>query len=124
MIDLRSPLAVLATRIAWDQIEVVLAPKFEHEDRAGSGLKARTCWAPQWLWSVPGARRCDQGIRTQRPPSLVDAQRPRAQPHAAQLWADLERIKEHDPSKPSCGNWARGGKLSITTKRISISECQ
>ena len=32
MIDLRSPLAVLASRIAWDQIEVVLAPKFEHED--------------------------------------------------------------------------------------------
>jgi len=35
MIDLRCPLAVLAVRLPWDEIEAALAPKFEHEDRAG-----------------------------------------------------------------------------------------
>ena len=35
MIDLRHPLAVLATRMPWAQIEAALAPKFAHEDRAG-----------------------------------------------------------------------------------------
>ena len=49
MIDLRSPLAVLATRIAWDQIEVVLAPKFEHEDRAGAGRLQRDIGAAEGL---------------------------------------------------------------------------
>ena len=35
MIDLRHPLAVLATRMPWAQIEAALAPKFAHQDRAG-----------------------------------------------------------------------------------------
>jgi transposase, IS5 family len=35
MIDLRHPLAVLATRMPWPQIEAALAPKFAHADRAG-----------------------------------------------------------------------------------------
>ena len=35
MIDLRDPLAVLATRLPWDQIEASLAPKFAHKDRVG-----------------------------------------------------------------------------------------
>ena len=35
MIDLRDPLAVLATRLPWDQIEATLAPKFAHKDRPG-----------------------------------------------------------------------------------------
>lgn len=35
MINLNDPLAVLATRLPWDQIEAALAPMFEHRDRAG-----------------------------------------------------------------------------------------
>ena len=35
MIDLRHPLAVLATRMPWTRIEAALAAKFEHLDRAG-----------------------------------------------------------------------------------------
>ena len=35
MINLNDPLAVLATRLPWDQIEAALAPMFEHKDRAG-----------------------------------------------------------------------------------------
>jgi len=39
MIDLRDPLAVLAARLPWDQIEASLAPKFEHLDRAGQSIE-------------------------------------------------------------------------------------
>ena len=35
MVNVSDPLAVLAGRLPWDQIEVVLAAKFEREDRAG-----------------------------------------------------------------------------------------
>ncbi len=35
MIDLRHPLAVLATRMPWDEIEKSLAPAFAHRNRAG-----------------------------------------------------------------------------------------
>jgi IS5 family transposase len=35
MIDLRHPLAVLAKRLPWDQIEITLAPTFERRNRAG-----------------------------------------------------------------------------------------
>ena len=35
MLNVSDPLAVLAGRLPWDQIEVVLAAKFEREDRAG-----------------------------------------------------------------------------------------
>ena len=33
MIDLRDPLAVLAQRLPWGQIEEALAPKFKRKDR-------------------------------------------------------------------------------------------
>jgi IS5 family transposase len=35
MIDLGHPLAVLATRMPWAEIEAALAPSFAHKDRAG-----------------------------------------------------------------------------------------
>jgi IS5 family transposase len=35
MIDLRHPLAVLATRLPWTEIEKTLAPAFAHRDRKG-----------------------------------------------------------------------------------------
>jgi IS5 family transposase len=38
MIDLRHPLAVLATRMPWSRIESNLAPVFAHRDRAGRSV--------------------------------------------------------------------------------------
>jgi IS5 family transposase len=35
MIDMRHPLAVLATRMPWAEIEAALSPAFAHQDRAG-----------------------------------------------------------------------------------------
>jgi IS5 family transposase len=39
MIDLRHPLAVLASRLPWPQIEAALAPYFARRDRAGRVLE-------------------------------------------------------------------------------------
>ena len=41
MINLNDPLAVLATRLPWNQIEAAVAAKFEHQNRAGEILKAQ-----------------------------------------------------------------------------------
>lgn len=41
MIDLRHPLAVLATRMPWAQIEAALAPKFERCDRVGQVVEGK-----------------------------------------------------------------------------------
>ncbi|OXJ20853.1 hypothetical protein CFB82_17805, partial [Burkholderia sp. HI2714] len=35
MIDLRHPLAVLATRMPWAQLEATMAPLFAHRNREG-----------------------------------------------------------------------------------------
>ena len=45
MIDLRHPLAVLARRLPWAQIEANLAPVFGHRSRAGKLVKALICLA-------------------------------------------------------------------------------
>lgn len=39
MINLSDPLAVLATRLPWNQIETAISAKFEHQNRAGQVLK-------------------------------------------------------------------------------------
>src|ERR1035437_4379268 len=39
MINLSDPLAVLATRLPWSQIETAIATKFEHQNRTGLILK-------------------------------------------------------------------------------------
>ncbi len=59
MIDLRSPLAVLSTRIPWAQIEAALAPKFEHEDRAGRRIEDRDLLGP--TVALVGAGRSNAG---------------------------------------------------------------
>lgn len=41
MINLNDPLAVLATRLPWPQIEAAVAAKFEHQYRAGVALEAQ-----------------------------------------------------------------------------------
>ena len=63
MINLNDLLAVLATRLPWNQIEAAVAAKFEHQNRAGEILKAQdmfgateTRWKPRFL-----KRRSDVG---------------------------------------------------------------
>ena len=46
MIDLRHPLAVLATRMPWAQIEVALAPALAHKDRSGRVLEDADMFGP------------------------------------------------------------------------------
>lgn len=41
MINMNDPLAVLASRLPWSQIEAAVATKFEHKNRAGEILKAQ-----------------------------------------------------------------------------------
>lgn len=50
MIDMRHPLAVLATRIPWAQIEAGLAPLLAHKERLEGRWKMRICSAPRWRW--------------------------------------------------------------------------
>ena len=46
MIDLRHPLAVLATRMPWDSIEASLAPVLMHKDRAGRVVEGADLFGP------------------------------------------------------------------------------
>ena len=46
MINLSDPLAVLATRLPWDQIEASLAAKFERQARAGQILEGQDMFGP------------------------------------------------------------------------------
>jgi transposase, IS5 family len=46
MIDLRHPLAVLATRMPWADIEASLAPAFAHKDRSGKVVEGADMFGP------------------------------------------------------------------------------
>lgn len=46
MIDLRHPLAVLASRLPWAQIEAALAPRFARRERAGRVLEHNDLFGP------------------------------------------------------------------------------
>lgn len=46
MIDLRDPLAVLAQRLPWGQIEEALAPKFSRKERTGRCVEGHDGWGP------------------------------------------------------------------------------
>jgi len=59
MINLRHPLAVLATRMPWEQIEATLAPKFEHKDRAGQLVDGQDMLGPKQ--TLIGAGRSNAG---------------------------------------------------------------
>jgi len=52
MINLNDPLAVLATRLPWNQIEAAVAQKFEHQNAPVKSSKTRTCLAPPRPWWV------------------------------------------------------------------------
>ena len=68
MIDLRHPLAVLAKRMPWAQIEAALAPALAHKNRSGKlseglggrwrerGRQATTACAVDGFSAVPEAR--------------------------------------------------------------------
>ena len=46
MINLKDPLAVLASRLPWDQIEAAVAAKFERQERAGQVLEGHDMFGP------------------------------------------------------------------------------
>jgi len=53
MVDMRHPLAVLASRMPWSQIEAALAPAFAHRDRKGHTVEGADMFGP--TLSVAGA---------------------------------------------------------------------
>ena len=59
MIDLKHPLAVLAKRLPWAQIEAALAPKFARQDRAGVVVEGVDMLGP--TLTVAGAGRSNAG---------------------------------------------------------------
>jgi IS5 family transposase len=59
MIDLKHPLAVLARRLPWAQIEAALAPKFAREDRAGVVVQGVDMLGP--TQALVGAGRSNAG---------------------------------------------------------------
>ena len=59
MINLNDPLAVLATRLPWNQIETAIAAKFERHHRAGEILKAQDMFGT--TDTVIGAGRSNAG---------------------------------------------------------------
>ena len=59
MINLRHPLAVLATRLPWGVIEAALAPKFERKDRPGQLIEGQDMLGP--TAALVGAGRSNAG---------------------------------------------------------------
>lgn len=59
MINLNDPLAVLAIRLPWDQIEASVAAKFERQARAGQVLEGRDMFGP--TQALVGAGRSNAG---------------------------------------------------------------
>ena len=59
MINLSDPLAVLTTRLPWEQIEAALAPMFAHADRAGVASAEVDLFGPGVV--VAGAGRSNAG---------------------------------------------------------------
>jgi hypothetical protein len=59
MINLNDPLAVLATRLPWNEIEAALAPMFAHKDRAGQASDDVDLFGP--TLAVAGAGRSNAG---------------------------------------------------------------
>ena len=59
MINLNDPLAVLATRLPWRQIEAAVSVKFEHHNRTGEVLKAQDMFGT--TETVIGAGRSNAG---------------------------------------------------------------
>ena len=57
MIDLRHPLALLASRLPWAQIEAALAPRFAHRERAGRVLEHNDLFGPSLGTPMPDAPR-------------------------------------------------------------------
>ncbi len=54
MIDLRHPLAVLANRMPWNQIEASLAPMFAHRDRKGRVIEGADLFGPSVVMAGAG----------------------------------------------------------------------
>jgi IS5 family transposase len=65
MIDLRHPLAVLARRLRWAQIEAALAPVFERKARGGEVVEEDDLFGPSLQVVGPGSvRRAGRAYRS------------------------------------------------------------
>ena len=65
MIDLRHPLAVLATRMPWAQIEAALAPCLTRKDRQGRAIEVSISSARRHTWWVRAqVQRDDRACRS------------------------------------------------------------
>ncbi|GAB4037506.1 MAG: hypothetical protein Fur0014_05270 [Rubrivivax sp.] len=89
MIDLRHPLAVLATRMPWTEIEAGVAPAFAHRDRAGRLVEGADLFGPNVQLAGEGRRRVridGAGIEV-RPARVAqpDPHHPRSNPLPAQV---------------------------------------
>ena len=82
MIDLRHPLAVLASRLPWPQIEATLAPYFARQARTGRVLEHDDLFGPSL--QVAG-RRC----RRSGPPA--SSHTPHGQPAVSQARLQAQR---------------------------------
>lgn len=65
MIKLNNPLAVLASRLPWKQIEEAVTSKFKHQNRAGETLQARDLFGTTDV--LVGAGRSN----AHRPPQVI-----------------------------------------------------
>lgn len=61
MIDMRHPLAVLATHMPWSEIEAALAPAFAHKNRKGRMVEDADLFGP--TLAVAGAGVSNAGRR-------------------------------------------------------------
>ena len=82
MINLNDPLAVLASRLPWDQIEASVAAKFERQARAGQILEGRDMFGPT---AGPG------GCRSQQRGAAQVADSPDGQPAVPQAQLQSQR---------------------------------
>jgi IS5 family transposase len=68
MIDLRHPLAVLAQRLPWSQIEAALAPSFARKDREGKAVAGDDLFGT--TLEIAGARLWHHHLACNRPTEI------------------------------------------------------
>jgi len=71
MVDMRHPLAVLASRMPWPQIEAALAPAFAHKDRKGRTVEGADMFGPTLSVAGAGVGACQGSCRSGHAASAV-----------------------------------------------------
>ena len=97
MINLSDTLAVLATRLPWDQIEAAVAARFERQDHAGQILEAQDLFGPTRVLEGAGVSNAGRPKLSIRLMASLLASRAHHQPlllrhRQADLHAELVRV--------------------------------